>query len=137
MIEKIHKLKQRQINQQILLKQQAIAKIEDIDKELSETSHSLRSATVNIMGSISDFRVLEIHKQTMKEHIIELGQKKLEFLKQVEYYNQVIIGLNKEVEQFSYILQEEKKQKLKEITKQEELVSSEYMQTKYFMEKVS
>ena len=131
MIQKLYKLKEQQINQQVLLKQQALAKVDDIDQELKTTTHSLQTASVDVMGAISDFRVLQIHKETMKDHIVKLGQKKLMLLKEVEQYNQNIVGLNKQSEQFYYILQEEKKQKLKEIAKQEEIVSSEYMQAQY------
>ena len=135
MIEKIYKLKQQQINQQVLLKQQIVAKIDDINRELSETNHALNTATVNIMGAISDFRVLQIHKDTMKEHMIQLGRKKLHYLQQVEHYNSVIVDLNKESEQFNYILQEQKKEKLKQTIKQEELTASEYMQVKHIQNK--
>jgi hypothetical protein len=131
MIKKLFKLKQQQINQQVLLKQQAQSKIDDIDEELFSTSRSLNSATVDIMGAISDFRVLQIHKETMKEHMIKLSQTKANLKKQMEHYNQVIISLNKQSEQFNYILQEEKKLKLKEISKQEEIVSAEFMQSKF------
>ena len=135
MIKKLFKLKQQQINQQVLLKQQSQSKIDDIDEELFKTNVSLNSATVDIMGAISDFRVLQIHKETMKEHIIKLSQSKAQLKKQIEHYNNIIIALNKESEQFNYILQEEKKQKLKDISKQEELVSSEYMQSKFIQNK--
>ncbi len=131
MIKKIFKLKQQQINQQVLLKQQSQSKVDDIDKELYTTNISLNSATVDIMGAISDFRVLQIHKETMKEHMIKLGQSKAKLKKQIEHYNNLIIALNKESEQFNYILQEEKKQKAKEISKQEEIVSAEFMQSKF------
>jgi len=135
MIEKIYKLKQQQINQQLLLKQQVVAKIDTINKELTETNHSLNTASVNIMGAISDFRVLQIHKDTMKEHMIQLGQRKLHYLQQVEHHNSIIVDLNKESEQFNYILQEQKKEKLKSIQKQEDITSSEYMQVKYIQNK--
>ena len=131
MIQKLFKLKQQQINQQVLLKQQAQSKIDDIDEKLLSTHKSLNSVTVDIMGAISDFRVLQIHKETMKEHIVKLSQDKAKLKKQIEYYNNIIIGLNKESEQFNYILQEEKKAKAKEIIKQEEIVSSEFMQSKF------
>jgi len=131
MIDKLYNLKQKQINQQILLKQQVLAKIEDIDKEMIQTNHSLNNATVDIMGAISDFRVLQIHKKTMKEHLIQLGQKKMYYLKEIERYDHIIVELNRESEQFNYIIQEQKKAKLKEITKQEEIVAAEYMQAKY------
>lgn len=131
MIEKLYKLKQQQINQQVLLKQQTLSKVEDIDKELHTTNRSLVTTTVDVMGAISDFRVLQIHKETMKDHIIKLGQKKFHLLQQAEHYDQQIVALNKESEQFNYILQEQKKQKAKEISKQEEIVAAEYMQAKY------
>lgn len=135
MIEKIYKLKQQQINQQILLKQQVVAKIEEINQELNSTSKSLNTASVNVMGAISDFRVLQIHKNTMRDHIIKLGQKKLLYLKQIEHFNQTITELNKESEQFFYILQEEKKAKLKTLLKEEELTSAEYSQIKFIQNK--
>ncbi|MEA2017769.1 MAG: hypothetical protein U9N59_04915 [Campylobacterota bacterium] len=135
MIQKLFKLKQQQINQQVLLKQQSQSKVDDIDEELFSTNRSLNSATVDIMGAISDFRVLQIHKETMKEHIIKLSQRKAKLKKQIEHYNNLIIALNKESEQFNYILQEEKKIKLKEIMKQEEIVSAEFMQSKFIQNK--
>jgi len=135
MIDKLYKLKQQQINQQILLKQQALSKIEDIDMQIHNTSQSYHSATVDIMGAISDFRVLQIHKETMKDHIIKLNQKKTKLKQQVDYYDTIILSLNKESEQFNYILQEKKKEKFKQIQKLEEIVASEYMQAKYIQTK--
>ena len=135
MINKLYKLKQQQINQQILLKQQSLSKIEDIDREIQNTSQAYHSATVDIMGAISDFRVLQIHKDTMKEHMIKLAQKKEHLKKQIDGYDNVIISLNKESEQFNYIIQEEKKKRLKEILKQEEIVSAEYVQAKFIQNK--
>lgn len=135
MIEKIYKLKQQQINQQVLLKQQILAKIDDINQELTTTNHALNTASVTIMGAISDFRVLEIHKETLKEHMIQLGRKKLQYLQQIEQYNNTIVNLNKQSEQFNYIIEEQKKETLKNIQKQEELTTSEYMQIKYIQNK--
>ena len=134
MINKLYKLKQQQINQQVLLKQQALSKIDDLDRELYSTNHALHSASVDIMGAISDFRVLQIHKDTMKDHMIKLAQKKAELKKKVDYYDKIIVELNKESEQFNYILQEEKKAKAKELIKQEELVTAEYVQAQFIKE---
>ena len=135
MIDKLYKLKQQQINQQVLLKQQSLSKINDIDIELQNTHNAYHSATLDVMGAISDFRVLQIHKETMKEHMIKLSQNKASLQKQVDYYDNNIVGLNKESEQFNYILQENKKEKMKKIEKDEELVASEYMQAKYIQNK--
>ncbi|MGB5867703.1 MAG: hypothetical protein WBG69_07515 [Arcobacteraceae bacterium] len=135
MIEKLYKLKQQQINQQVLLKQQSLSKINDIEIELQNTHQAYHSATLDIMGAISDFRVLQIHKDTMKEHMIKLSQNKAQLQKQVDFYDNNIVALNKESEQFNYILQENKKERLKKVEKYEELVSSEYMQAKYIQNK--
>ena len=131
MIDQLYKLKQQQINQQVLLKQQAISKINNIDDELLSTTKQLHTTSVDVMGAISDFRVLEMHKETMKEHIIKLSQNKEHLKKQIDHYDTIIVDLNKESEQFNYILEEMKKERLKEIEKQEEIVASEYMQAKY------
>lgn len=132
MIDKLYKLKEQQINQQVLQRQQIVSKVEDLDKELSQTIRALKTATVNVMGAISDFRVLEIHKATLKDKIVQMGKLKLGLLQQIEQYDQRIILLNRESEQFNYILQEQKKEKLKYVNKQEELTASEYMQVKFF-----
>ncbi len=134
MIDKLFQLKQKQINQQVLQKQQILNKVELIDKELQETVETLNNASVKSMGSISDFRVLEIHKQTLKDHMVKLGEQKMHYLKQIEHYNMIIIDLNKQSEQFLYIIQEEKKKRKKEIHKLEEQVSAEYMQSKFIQE---
>ena len=136
MIDQLYKLKQQQINQQVLLKQQALSKINDIDDELLLTNKKLHTTTVDIMGAISDFRVLKIHKDTMKEHIIKLSQNKEHLKKQIEHYDGIIININKESEQFNYILQELKREQLKEIERQEEIVAAEYMQAKYIKQKM-
>lgn len=135
MIDKLYKLKQQQINQQVLLKQQSLSKMNEIEIELQDTNHSFHTATLDVMGAISDFRVLQIHKDTMKEHMIKLNQKKMKLKQQVEYYDSIILSLNKESEQFNYILQENKKIALKKSQKLEELVAAEYMQAKYIQNK--
>lgn len=135
MIDKLYNLKQKQINQQVLLKQQSLSKIDEIDLELYNTHKAFHSATLDVMGAISDFRVLQIHKDTMKEHMIKLNQNKIKLKQQVEHYDSVIISLNKESEQFNYMLEENKKEKLKQIQKDEEEVAAEYMQAKYIQNK--
>ena len=137
MIAQLYNLKQQQINQQVLLKQQAIAKINDIDDDILLTNNKLHTTSVDTIGAISDFRVLEIYKATMKEHIIKLSQNKEHLKKQIEHYNGIIVDLNKESEQFNYILLEMKREKLKEIQKQEDIVAAEYMQAKFIKQRIN
>jgi len=136
MIDKLYKLKQQQINLEVSKKQQVLSKLNDIDNEVRELSYHINTTTVDVMGSISDFRVLEIHKNTMKENILRLLHSKENLYEKIKIYDSSIIILNKESEQFKYIPEEEKKEKLKEITKQEELIASEYMQAKYVQERL-
>jgi len=131
MIDKLYKLKQQQINQQLLQKQLIQSKIDDIDYEISQTTKNIHSATLDIIGAISDFKILEIHKNTMKEHIIKLSRQKELLKRELLVYQEKIVVLNKESEQFNYILQEQKKELLKKITKEEELIAAEYMQAKF------
>jgi len=71
----------------------------------------------------------------MKEYMIKLNKDKTELAKSIEYYDSIIVSLNKESEQFNYILQENKKAELKKTQKLEELVASEYMQAKYIQKR--
>jgi len=131
MINKLYKLKQHQIDQQVSLKQQALSKINNIDNDLIATNYKLNTAHVDTMGAISDFVVLEIHKRTMKEYMVKIAKEKELLLQQIDEYDEIIIELNKESEQFKYILEEMKQEKIKEINKQEENAAAEYMQTQY------
>lgn len=93
-------------------KAQLMSKIEKIDIEITLTKNRIDTASVEKHGAISDFMILTIHKNTMKMHIKELNNEKNILNMQVENLLEDIIQLQKEAEQFSYILQEEKKKLL-------------------------
>ena len=131
MIDKLYNLKKLQTDQQVLAKQQLLAKISQLEDDIDKTVDNLNSASVSTLGAISDFKVLEMHKNTMKEHISKLNRDKTNLLKQVDKYNEIIIELNKETEQFKYIKEQMKKEKFNKMIKDEETTSSEYMQAKW------
>ena len=131
MINKLYNLKKLQTNQQLLQKQQLLSNISTIEEEIDETTKSISSATVQAMGAINDFKVLEIHKNTMKSHILKLEQRKEYLLREVERYNKIIIELNKETEQFKYIKEQEEKKAFKNQIKLEEEAASEYVQSRW------
>ena len=131
MINKLYNLKKLQTNQQLLQKQQLLSNISTIEEEIDETTKSISSATVQAMGAINDFKVLEIHKNTMKSHILKLEQRKEYLLREVERYNKIIIELNKETEQFKYIKEQEEKRIFKNQIKLEEEAASEYVQSRW------
>ncbi len=134
MIDKLYKLKKNQTDQKLVQKSQLLAKIEQITIEITLTQNRIDTATVQKYGAISDFMVLTIHKNTMKMHINELKNQKSILNEQVESLVKDIIQLQKEVEQFSYILEEEKKELLKKKLLLENEEANEYIQSKYIIE---
>ena len=131
MIEKLYKLKKNQTDLKLMEKAQLVSKIEKIDFEIIFTQNKIDTASVDKFGAISDFMILSIHKNTMKSHIQKLNNEKNILNSRVEILVKEIIELQKEAEQFSYILEEEKKELIKKILLAEEEASSEYMQSKY------
>lgn len=130
----MYKLKKNQTDQKLVQKSQLLAKIEQITIEITLTQNRIDTATVQKYGAISDFMVLTIHKNTMKMHINELKNQKSILNEQVESLVKDIIQLQKEVEQFSYILEEEKKELLKKKLLLENEEANEYIQSKYIIE---
>ena len=131
MIEKLYKLKKNQTDQKLMQKAQIMSKIEQLDIEIVLTQNRIDTASVEKHGAISDFMILTIHKNTMKMHIQKLNKEKELLNMEVELLLKDIIELQKEAEQFSYILEEEKKEAIKKILQAEEEASSEYIQSKY------
>ena len=123
----MYKLKKNQTDQKLVQKSQLLAKIEQITIEITLTQNRIDTATVQKHGAISDFMVLTIHKNTMKMHINELKNQKSILNEQVESLVKDIIQLQKEVEQFSYILEEEKKELLKKKLLLENEEANEYI----------
>lgn len=112
-------------------KVQLESKIEQINLEIAFTQNKIDTATVEKHGAISDFMILTIHKNTMKMHIQKLRKEEEILNKQVQALIKEIIELQKETEQFKYILDEEKKEAFKKILLAEEEAANEYMQSKY------
>jgi hypothetical protein len=131
MINKLYKLKQSQLNQQLILKRQLTNRIFEIDKNILDIDYKLSSAGVEKFGAIGDFKILAIHKNSMKyEKSILLQEKETLFIK-IEQFDNIIIELQKEIEKYDYLLKQELKQKLKNERKQDEMIASEYVLSKY------
>jgi predicted unusual protein kinase regulating ubiquinone biosynthesis (AarF/ABC1/UbiB family) len=128
MIKKLYNLKKLQTNQQLLQKQQLKVKISSIEDEIETTHQNISGASVQTIGAISDFKILEMHKNTMREHIVKLNQQKSHLQREVIQIDKLIVELNKETEQFKYIKELQEKEKFKKMIKDEELVSAEYVQ---------
>ncbi len=131
MIEKLFDLKKMQTDQKMMEKGQLIAKINQIDDEIMLTDNKIRTTSVQKHGAISDFSVLEIHKKTMKLHIAKLEAQKVILRSQLETIVKEIIDLQKEMEQYGYMLEEQMQEKLRKLLTMEEEASSEFIQSKY------
>jgi hypothetical protein len=124
-------LKKNQTDQKLMQKAQLESNIQKIEIEIALTQNKIDTATVQKHGAISDFMILTIHKNTMKIHIQKLNEEKNNLIFQVNNLIKDIIELQKESEQFKYILDEEKKEAFRKILLAEEEASNEYIQSKY------
>jgi len=131
MIEKLYNLKKMQRDQKLMEKGQLLSKIGHIDDEIMFTKNKILTTSIQKFGAISDFAVLQIHKNTMEYHIEKLKKEKKGLNKQLDDLTKEIIELQKETEQYKYILKEEKEEKLRVLLLKEEEASNEYMQSKY------
>lgn len=131
MIEKLYDLKKTQTDQKLMQKGQIIARMSHIDDEIMFTENKINTTSVQKFGAISDFSVLAIHRNTMKLHITKLEAQKEVLKQELEVLTKEIVELQKETEQYGYILEEQKQEVLKKILSIEEEASSEYIQSKY------
>ncbi len=131
MIQKLYNLKKTQTDQMLMQKGQLMTQIEKIDSEILLTKNSIDTATVEKFGAISDFTILTMHKNTMRAHIKKLQERKHVLNSQVEKLIDQIVELQKEQEQFGYLLEEEKKEALRKLLLAEQEASEEYIQSKY------
>lgn len=131
MIEKLYNLKKTQTDQKLMAKGQLQSRIQKIDAEIMFTQNKIDTATLQRFGSVSDFSILAMHKNTMKKHISELQREKDKLNIELEALVEEIVELQKEMEQFGYILEEEKREALKKLLLAEQEASEEYIQSKY------
>jgi chromosome segregation ATPase len=131
MIKKLLNLKKMQTDQKILERVKMQNRVEELDAEIMLTQHQIATTSVNKHGAISDFAILQMHKNTMNAHIAKLKVIKNRLVQKIDKANEELKELLKESEQFGYLVQEQKKIELKELLKQEEEATNEYMQSKY------
>jgi hypothetical protein len=131
MIEKLYKLKKSQTDQKMMQKGQIMIKMNHLDDEVMFTQNKITTTSVQKYGAISDFAVLAIHKNTMKAHINKLKKEKILLNSQLEAIIKEIIELQKETEQYKYMLDEQKQENIRRVLLLEEEASSEYIQSKY------
>lgn len=131
MIAKLFNLKTNQRDQQLTIKSQIDSRIEQIESEIALTKHSIDTASVQKNGAISDFVILTMHKDTMRMYIQKLQNEKLTLNKDLEKIIERIVELQRESEQFKYILEEQKQEAKVAALKLEQDEIEEFIQSKY------
>lgn len=131
MIAKLFNLKTNQRDQQLTIKSQIDSRIEQIESEIALTKHSIDTASVQKNGAISDFVILTMHKDTMRMYIQKLQNEKLTLNKDLEKIIEKIVELQRESEQFKYILEEQKQEAKVAALKLEQDEIEEFIQSKY------
>ena len=116
-ITKLYKLKQTELNQQLIAKKQITMKIDSLEEQIGKTHTSLSTATVKIFGAIGDFKLLAIHKNAMRHEIEKLTNEKKKLQSQITFIDGTITGIQKEIEKYDYILKIQKKELMKKIEK--------------------
>lgn len=131
MINKLYNLKKNQTDQILIQKSQIDYRIDQIDTEILLTKNSIASATVQKNGAIADFMILTMHKDTMKLHIAKLESEKAKLNEELKKIVEEIIELQKQSEQFKYILEEQKIEAKAAQLKLEQETTEEFIQSKY------
>lgn len=133
MIEKLYSLKKIQSDQKMMFRAEIMNSIDNYNSQIEELKKSITTTSVNRFGAISDFRVLEIHKNTLRMNVRKLESQRSILLVKLKKLNIEIVELQKQKEQYAYILDEQKKEAFKKILKEEEEASSEFVQSKYIV----
>ena len=136
MLKKLHNLKKKQLDQLFIQKNKLLIQLDNIEKQIQDINYELNHTSVDKYGAISDFVMLSIHRNYLKEELNKLFYRKNNLEQNIQELNQQIIELNKESEQYSYILKEQSKQKLKELNKKEMLIAQDFIQSKYIKERL-
>jgi len=131
LIKQLYNLKKNQTEQKLTEKSALEKEVDRIEEEVESTQHRINTATVERLGSISDFMVLAMHKDSLRFYIKELLIKKNDLLKKIEALLGEIIELQKQIEQYKYILEEQMKEKNKMLMDIQVLEAEEFIQSTY------
>lgn len=131
MIKKIYNLKKMQIEQHSLIKQQFVSKIDNLREQINTMQYEINTKSVDRFGAIRDFYLLEMHKKTLKDKIQDCNTEIFKCNQEIQKQEKIIADFMKEKEQFNYILEQKKKEKIAKELKDFEDESSELIQYRY------
>jgi predicted nucleic acid-binding Zn-ribbon protein len=131
MIKKLFNLKKSQTDQKLMYKAEIQNSISLFDEQINDLRVNINTSSVDRHGAISDFKVLEIHKETLRIEVRKLESQRNFLVTKINRLDLEIVQLQKEAEQYAYLLKEEKKELYKKLLLFEEEQASEFIQSKY------
>jgi len=131
MIKKLYELKKKELDRLLLQKSRLLSQLTDIDDEIEKIIYELNHTSVEKFGAINDFVMLSIHKNYLKEELKKLNYRKNNLEKNIEELNKDIVLLNKESEQYDYIIKQILKEKIKLQERKDRLITEDFVQAKY------
>jgi len=131
MIKKLFNLKKTQTDQKLMLKAQLLESISQFEEQIDALKKNINTTSVDRHGAISDFMILEMHKETLRLEAKKLESQKNFLVSKLNKLNLEIVQLQKEAEQYDYLLKEEKKELYKKLLLAEAEEASEFIQSKY------
>lgn len=131
MFKKLYELKKIQTDKKVMERVQVENEIERIDLEIMLLQQKINTATVDKFGAISDFAILTMHKDSLRLDIKNLQEQKKLYFNDLEEIKKELVEVQKEQEQFAYLVEEEKKLKIAKMLKDEQEQADEFIQSKY------
>ncbi len=131
MVEKLYKLRKSQRDLKILEKSRLLIQISDIEDKIDEIENEINTVSVDKFGMMSDFMVLQIHKNHLRDLEENLFHEKLDLNDLVENVEDEIKYLQQEKEKYSYLVDLQVQEKMQKMIKTDEEFADEYMQSKY------
>jgi hypothetical protein len=130
MINKLYKLKKTEVDQIIAQKLRLLNRTYEIDGNIIDTRNTINNTEIGHTGIMSNIMYLSQYKSGLSNKIDRLVHEKHDILNQISTLDEQIVKLNQECEQYSYMLDLQKKEAFKKMLKDEANVSEEYIQSK-------
>lgn len=131
MFTKLYELKKVQTDRKLMEKSQIEDEIEKIDLEVMLLQQKINTTSVDRFGAISDFAILTMHKDSLRLDIKNLLERKKMYEDDLVEVLKELQEVQKEQEQFKYLIEEEKKLKIEKLLKDEQEQADEFIQSKY------
>jgi flagellar biosynthesis chaperone FliJ len=130
LVDKLYDLKNKELEQLMASRANVVHQRSKIDEEIASIRHAINTTSIDRYGVISDFAVLQMHKNTLKNEIAKLIQERLKLDEMMHELEEQLKEIYKHVEQFKYLKEQEKLKRNREKQRLEEKSLDEFVQTR-------